>query len=68
PYVRDGTVREFALWNVENLVVSSGEITGRPGERFSVPTLGDDTIGDNGVVVLGRPQLFAADNIDQFNF
>ncbi|HEY1293897.1 MAG TPA: hypothetical protein VGJ60_12500 [Chloroflexota bacterium] len=76
-HVQDGTVNEFALWNVENLgylayyvaaKLSSGEIKGNPGETFSVPTLGDFTIGDNGVVVLGPPQVFTADNIDQFNF
>ena len=41
---------------------------GSPGEAFSVPTLGDYTIGENSEVVLGAPQIFTADNIDQFNF
>ena len=45
-----------------------GEIKGAPGESFSVPGLGDYTIGDNSVIVLGPPQVFTADNIDQFNF
>jgi rhamnose transport system substrate-binding protein len=76
-YVHDGTVKEFALWNVENLgyltyyvaaKLVSGQITGAPGETFSVPTLGDYTIGDKSVVVLGPPQVFTADNIDQFDF
>jgi rhamnose transport system substrate-binding protein len=76
-YLEDGTVKECALWNVENLgylayyvaaKLLSGEIKGNPGETFSVPTLGDYTIGDNRVVVLGPPQLFTAGNIDQFNF
>jgi rhamnose transport system substrate-binding protein len=76
-YVKDGTIKEFALWNVENLgylayyvaaKLISGQIKGNPGETFSVPTLGDYTIGDNSIVVLGPPQVFTADNIDQFNF
>jgi rhamnose transport system substrate-binding protein len=46
----------------------SGEIKGSPGETFSVPTLGEFTIGDNNVVTLGPCQVFTADNIDQFNF
>ena len=77
PFVEDGTVKEFALWNVQKLgylayyvaaKLTSGEIHGSPGETFSVPTLGDYTIGDNGVVVMGPPQVFTADNIDQFSF
>jgi rhamnose transport system substrate-binding protein len=76
-YVHDGTIKEFALWNVENLgyltyyvaaKLVSGEISGAPGQKFSVPNLGDYTIGDNSVVVLGPPQVFTADNIDQFDF
>ena len=77
PYVEDGTVKEFALWNVESLGYLSyyvaaklitGEIKGDSGETFSVPTLGNYTIGDEGVVVLGPPQVFTAENIDQFSF
>jgi rhamnose transport system substrate-binding protein len=77
PYVRDGTVKEFALWNVQNLgylayyvaaKLITGEIKGNPGETFSVPTLGDYTIGNNGEVVMGPPQVFTSDNIDDFNF
>jgi rhamnose transport system substrate-binding protein len=76
-YVQDGTVKEFALWNIENLgylayyvaaKLASGEIKGAPGQTFRVPVLGDYSIGDNGVVVLGPPQVFTADNIDEFNF
>jgi rhamnose transport system substrate-binding protein len=76
-YVHDGTIREFALWNVENLGyltyyvaadLVTGQITGTPGETFNVPQLGQYTIGDKSVVVLGPPQVFNNDNIDQFDF
>lgn len=76
-YVKDGTIKEFALWNVQSLgyltyyvaaKLVSGDIKGQPGESFSVPNLGNYSIGDKSVVVLGPPQVFTADNIDQFNF
>jgi rhamnose transport system substrate-binding protein len=76
-YMADGTVREFGLWNVENLgylayfvaaKLISGEIKGNPGETFSVPTLGDFTVGNNGEVVMGPLLLITPDNIDNFNF
>jgi len=76
-YVEDGTVNQFALWNVEQLgylayyvaaKLQTGEIQGNPGETFSVPILGDYTIEDDGVVVLGSPLVFNAANIDQFSF
>ncbi len=47
--VQDGTIKEFALWNVKNLgyltyyvaaELVQREITGTPGEKFSVPTPG----------------------------
>jgi rhamnose transport system substrate-binding protein len=76
-YIKDATIKEFALWNVENLgyltyyvaaKLVSGDIKGAPGESFSVPTLGSYTLDDKRVIVLGPPQVFTADNIDQFNF
>jgi rhamnose transport system substrate-binding protein len=76
-YVADGTIKEFALWNVSNLgyltyyvaaKLVSGDISGAVGESFSVPGLGDYTIGDNSVVLLGPPTVFDSTNIDQFNF
>jgi rhamnose transport system substrate-binding protein len=77
PYVQHGTVTEFALWNVEDLGylaycvaarLTTGEIKGTPGETFSTPKLGNFTIAGDNVVVLGPPQVFTANNIDQFSF
>src|SRR5579884_471260 len=76
-YVKDGTVPQFALWDPAKLGylayyaaadLVQGKITGKQGENFSAGTLGNYTIGPNGVVLLGPPTVFDKSNIDQFNF
>ena len=79
-FVRDGTTPKFGLWSVPDLgylayyvaaKLVAGEITGAPGETFTVPGLNNGqpyTIGDKSVVILGPPFEFTPENIDQFNF
>ncbi|XVV13254.1 rhamnose ABC transporter substrate-binding protein [Actinoplanes sp. CA-131856] len=76
-YVKNGTVKKFALWNPADIgylaayagaALASGQITGAEGEKFKAGKLGDYTIGKDGEIVLGPPTEFTADNIDQFNF
>ncbi|WP_433373876.1 rhamnose ABC transporter substrate-binding protein [Actinoplanes sp. CA-142083] len=76
-YVKDGTVKKFALWNPADIgylaayagaALASGKITGAEGDKFSAGKLGDYTIGKDGEIVLGPPTEFTADNIDKFNF
>jgi rhamnose transport system substrate-binding protein len=76
-YVADGTSPVFGLWSVPDLgyltyyiasYLVDGTITGAEGETFSVPGLGDYTIGPDSVVILGPAFRFDATNIDQFNF
>jgi rhamnose transport system substrate-binding protein len=76
-YVKDGTVKKFALWNPADIgylagyagaALASGQITGKEGEKFKAGKLGDYTIGADGEIVLGPPTEFTAQNIDQFNF
>lgn len=76
-YVKDGTVKEFALWNPADIgylaaytgaALASGQITGKEGEKFKAGKLGEYTIGKNGEIVLGPPTVFNSGNIDQFNF
>jgi len=76
-YVKDGTVKEFALWNPADLgylaayaaaALAKGEITGKAGDKFKAGTLGEFTVGDKGTVLLGAPFTFNASNIDQFKF
>ncbi|MFD7658147.1 rhamnose ABC transporter substrate-binding protein [Actinosynnema sp. NPDC059797] len=76
-FVKDGTVKAFALWNPADLgylaayagaALASGQITGAQGEKFKAGKLGEYTIGANGVIVLGPPTVFDQANIDQFDF
>jgi rhamnose transport system substrate-binding protein len=76
-FVKDGCVNEFALWDFFDLgyltvyathLIRSGEIQGVPGETFVAGRLGERTILENGVVVLGDPLIFNADNIDDYDF
>ena len=76
-YVKDNTVKVFALWNPADLgylagfagaALASGKITGAEGDKFSAGKLGDYTIGKDGEIVLGPPTEFTAENIDKFNF
>ncbi len=76
-YVKDSTVKKFALWNPADIgylaayagaSLASGQITGKEGEKFKAGKLGDYTIGAAGEIVLGPPTEFTAENIDQFDF
>jgi rhamnose transport system substrate-binding protein len=76
-YVKDGTVKEFALWNPEDLgylaayaadALVKGDIKGEEGDTFKAGKLGDYEVGPNGEVLLGEPFKFNAENIDDFQF
>jgi len=76
-FVKDGTIKEFELWNPADLgylaayaaaQLCSGNIQGKEGETFSAGKLGNRTVEKDGVVILGPPMVFNADNIDKFNF
>jgi rhamnose transport system substrate-binding protein len=76
-FVKDGTVKEFALWNPEDLgyltvhaikALSDGTITGAEGDTFTAGKLGEYTVGADATVLLGDPYKFNAENIDNFNF
>jgi len=76
-YVKDGISPVFGLWSVPDLgyltyyiasLLVDGTITGAEGETFTVPNLGEYTIGPDSVVVLGPAFRFDASNIDEFNF
>jgi rhamnose transport system substrate-binding protein len=76
-YVKDGTVKQMALWDVPMLgylagftaaSLASGQITGAEGETFKAGKLNEYTIGAAGEIVLGPPTVFTAENIDQYDF
>ncbi|WP_427118172.1 rhamnose ABC transporter substrate-binding protein [Pseudarthrobacter scleromae] len=76
-FLKNGTMKSFALWDVEKLgyltayagaALASGQITGSEGERFKAGDLGEFEVGADGVVLLGDPTVFTAENVDQFNF
>ena len=76
-YVKNGTVTAFELWDPAKLgelaaytavALSSGQITGKEGETFKAGSMGEYTIGKDGVISLGKPTVFNKDNIDQFDF
>jgi rhamnose transport system substrate-binding protein len=76
-YVKDGTVKEFALWNPEDLgylaayaakALVDGTIKGNEGDKFKAGKLGEFTVGADHTVLLGAPYVFNASNIDKFKF
>ncbi|WP_374454206.1 rhamnose ABC transporter substrate-binding protein [Nocardioides sp.] len=76
-YVEDGTVTAFALWNPGDLgylatyaaaALVNGDISGEEGDTFEAGDLGEFEVGADGVVLLGDPYTFDADNIGDFDF
>jgi rhamnose transport system substrate-binding protein len=82
PYVLDGTVKEFELWNPSDLgylagyaaaALASGTATLTPGASFTAGTLGSykvlaPTTGVGPSIVLGPPTVFDKSNVAKFNF
>jgi rhamnose transport system substrate-binding protein len=82
PYVEDGTVKQFELWNPSQLgylagyaaaSLASGTSTLSTGSSFTAGTLGSykvlaPTTGVGPSIVLGPPTVFDKANIAQFNF
>lgn len=71
-YVEDGTVEIFGLWNPEDLgyiaVHAAAQAAGEGLEGSFTAGEFDLEVGDEGVVVVGPPFEFTAENIDEFEF
>lgn len=76
-YVKDGTVKEFALWDPAKIgtatvyaakALVAGTITGKEGDTFKAGALGTLKVGADNTVIVGPPTEFTAANIDKFDF
>jgi rhamnose transport system substrate-binding protein len=76
-FVKNGTVTAFALWSPFDegylsaylaVDLALGNVKAEEGAVFTVPGLGEREIGPDRIVITGPPQVFDADNIDDFNF
>jgi ABC-type sugar transport system substrate-binding protein len=73
PYVQDGTVAQFVLWNPVDLGYLAVHVARRLAEKTLVPgttsfgRLSDIRIIDD-EVILGPPLVFDRSNIDRFDF
>lgn len=75
-YIADGTCQEMELWNpidlgysatyISYLLVKGNVSSVSPGQSFTVGKMGTLTVGDNNVVVMGKPFVFDKSNIDKF--
>jgi rhamnose transport system substrate-binding protein len=77
PFVKDGTVKEFALWDPAQLgyvaayagkARADGSITGAAGDSFTAGELGQREVEEGGIVIVGPPTVFNAENIDEYDF
>ena len=77
PFVKDGTVTEFALWDPAQLgyvsafagqALADGTITGKQGDTFEAGDLGEREVGKDGIIIVGPPTVFNSDNIDDYDF
>lgn len=76
-YVKSGLSEKFILWDPKDLgylayyataLLLQGEIEGEPGETFEAGRLGERTIQEDSVVILGPPLVFDESNIDEYDF
>ena len=76
-YVKDGTVKGFALWDPSDIgylttyaakALLEGTITGKEGDTFDGGKLGKYTVGKDGLVVVGSLLEFNAANIDKYDY
>jgi rhamnose transport system substrate-binding protein len=77
PFIKDGTVRAFALWSPYDegylaghlcYLVATKNLTPAPGTKFDAGKLGQREFREKNVIITGPPVTFTKENIDQFRF
>lgn len=75
-YVKKDVVKNFALWNPVDLGYSAvyimkglieKQVSGKNGEAVKAGRMGDITVRDGGLMVMGEPFVFNGDNIDEWS-
>lgn len=77
PYIKKGTIKKVCLWNPTDIGYGAvymakaqidGKLTMKTGGNLNAGRLGKlDFISDD-TILLGKPLIFTADNIDNFTF
>jgi len=76
-YVTSGCVKQFALWSFtrEGQVAMCAmhallthQITGKTGDTFTCGSLGNFTVGAEGTVTAGPPEVFTNQNLQDYTF
>ena len=76
-YIKSGTVKSFAIWNMTDLgylsywvtdAIHKGKLKGTEGETFTAGRLGERTVGKEGVIPVGDPLQIDAASIDKYDF
>lgn len=75
-YVKKDVVKNFALWNPVDLGYSSvhimknlieKKVSGKNGEVVNAGRMGEITVRDGGLMVMGEPFVFNSQNIDDWS-
>jgi rhamnose transport system substrate-binding protein len=76
-YLEDGSQKAFALWDPQELgyvaaqmahQIHCGQLETAEGTTFTAGSAGEFTFGVDGEVVYGRPLVFTAENMDEYDF
>ena len=76
-YLKDGIVPAVALWNPPDMGyvsafvaegLAKGTLKTEAGAKLTAGTLGERTVGKNGIIITGPPVVFKKDNVDQYHF
>lgn len=71
--LKNGEVKSFVLWSPRDMgyltyfaaeAVLTGKITGAEGDTFEAGRLGTVTVGKQGEINVGEPEVYTADNVD----